>query len=126
MAEPERLYSVARQGIDFEGKPQVFDGWAYPLLQQMRAAVKNQAEMIAVSYPDRMDLTYGSDQDMERGVRAIRFRMDVRFIRAAARARPAVHGKRRSETRRASLRGAFLRLLVAPLRQRSESDRPHL
>ena len=67
VAEPERLYSVARRGIDFEGKPQVFDGWAYPALTQMRAAVKNQAELIAVSYPDRMPLTYGSDQDMERG-----------------------------------------------------------
>ena len=32
----------------------------------MRAAVKDQAELIAVSYAERMDLTYGSDQEMEK------------------------------------------------------------
>ncbi len=32
----------------------------------MRAAVKDQAELIAVSYAERMDLTYRSDQEMEK------------------------------------------------------------
>jgi putative ABC transport system permease protein len=32
----------------------------------MRAAVKDQAELIAVSYAERTDLTYRSDQEMER------------------------------------------------------------
>ncbi len=32
----------------------------------MRAAVKDQAELIAISYADRMDLTYKSDQEMEK------------------------------------------------------------
>jgi predicted permease len=31
----------------------------------MRAALKGQAELIAASYSDRADLTFGSDQDME-------------------------------------------------------------
>ena len=32
----------------------------------MRAAVKDQAELIAISYADATDLTYGSDQEMEK------------------------------------------------------------
>ena len=35
----------------------------------MRAAVKNQAELIAISYSDRTDLTFGSDDDMEKAHR---------------------------------------------------------
>ena len=66
VAEPERLYALYRQGIGFDGKEQTFDGWAYPAFQRMRAAVKGQAELIAVSYAERMDLTYKSDQEMEK------------------------------------------------------------
>ncbi len=66
VANPERLYSLYREGVGFDGKPQTFDGWAYPSFQQMRAAVKGQAELIAVSYGERMDLTYKSDPEMEK------------------------------------------------------------
>jgi len=69
VAEPEQLYALARQAIGPEGKPEVFDGWAYPDFQLMRAAVKAQAELIAVSYSDRTDLTYGSDQEFEKAYR---------------------------------------------------------
>jgi predicted permease len=69
VAEPEQLYALARQGIGPEGKPQTFEGWAYPDFQLMRAAAKDQAELIAVSYSDRADLTYGSDQDFEKAYR---------------------------------------------------------
>src|SRR6202011_1667952 len=50
VAAPEQLYSLSRHGIGFNGKPQSFDGWAYPSFQLMRAAVKDQAELIAISY----------------------------------------------------------------------------
>ncbi len=66
VAEPERLYSLSRQGIGFDGRPQTFDGWAYPDFQLMRAAVKDQAELMAISYAEPMDLTYKSDQEMEK------------------------------------------------------------
>src|SRR5271167_63322 len=66
VANPERLYDLARQGIGPDGKPQDFDGWAYPDFQLMRAAVKDQAELFAVSYADSVDLTYKSDEDIER------------------------------------------------------------
>ncbi|MGA2607242.1 MAG: ABC transporter permease [Terriglobia bacterium] len=69
VSEPEQLYALARQHIDPEGKPQTFDGWAYPAFRLMRAAVKDQAELMAISYSDRTDLTYGSDQEMEKAYR---------------------------------------------------------
>jgi len=66
VAHAERLYDLAKQGIGPDGKPQSFDGWAYPSFELMRAAVKNQAELIAVSYAEPVDLTYKSDEEMER------------------------------------------------------------
>lgn len=66
VAEPQQLYALARHEIFFDGTPQTFDGWAYPVFRQMRAAVKDQAELIAISYAGRMDLTYGSDQEIEK------------------------------------------------------------
>ena len=66
VANANHLYELARQGTGFDGKPNTFDGWAYPDFQLMRAAAKNQAELIAVSYAQRMDLTYSSDQETEK------------------------------------------------------------
>src|SRR5215831_1016942 len=63
---PERLYALSRQGIGFNGKFQTFDGWAHPSFRLMRAAVKDQAELVAISYAERVDLTYKSDQEMEK------------------------------------------------------------
>jgi predicted permease len=68
VAEPERLYAVSRQEIRlaWDGKAHTYDGWAYPAFRLMRAAVKDQAELIAVSGVSRTDLTYASDQEMEK------------------------------------------------------------
>ncbi|HEV3278517.1 MAG TPA: ABC transporter permease [Terriglobia bacterium] len=66
VAEPGELYALARQGVDPEGKFDTFDGWAYPDFERMRAAAKGQAQLIALSYSERTDLTYASDQDMEK------------------------------------------------------------
>jgi putative ABC transport system permease protein len=66
VAEPERLFALSRQGLGFDGKAQTFDGWAYPAFRLMRAAVKDHAELLAISYSERMDLTYKSDQEMEK------------------------------------------------------------
>jgi predicted permease len=65
VAEPERLYALSRQGI-VDGKFRTGDSMAYPAFRQMRAAVKSQAELLAISYAERMDLTYKSDQEMEK------------------------------------------------------------
>jgi predicted permease len=69
VSEPEQLYALARQGIGPEGKPATFDGWAYPAFRLMRDAVKNQAELMAISLSDRTDVTYGSDAEMEKAYR---------------------------------------------------------
>lgn len=66
VAEPEQLYALSRQGIGFDGKVQKLDGWAYPAFLRMRTAVKDQAELLAISYAERKDLTYKSDQEMEK------------------------------------------------------------
>lgn len=66
IAEPQRLYFLSRQGIGWDGKPSTDDSCEYPLLRQMRAAAKDQAELLAISYAERVDLTYKSDEEMEK------------------------------------------------------------
>jgi putative ABC transport system permease protein len=66
VAHPERLYSVAFENIGADGKLGNYDSCSYPMFRAMRAAVKEQAELVAVSYADRIDLTYGGDQEMEK------------------------------------------------------------
>jgi hypothetical protein len=66
VAHAERLYALSREAFDLQGKPIRSDRWAYPSFSLMRDAVKDQAELIAVSPASRTDLTYGSDQDMEK------------------------------------------------------------
>lgn len=69
VSEPEQLYALIRQATGPDGKPATFDGWAYPDFALMRAAAKDQADLIAISYSDRTDLTYGSDAEMEKAYR---------------------------------------------------------
>src|SRR6266576_2839034 len=66
VVEPERLYILSRHGAGFDGKPGTFDDFQYPLFRQLRGAVKDQVELLAISYEERIDLTYGSDQEMEK------------------------------------------------------------
>src|SRR5580700_4074576 len=65
IASPERLHVVAFESTGADGKRSTYDSCSYPMFGQMRAAVQEQAEAIAVSYAERSDLTYGSDQEME-------------------------------------------------------------
>ena len=67
VAAPERLYALSRQAFDESGTLRSFDSWAYPDFALMRAAAKKDAELIAVSYADRKDLTYATDEEMEKG-----------------------------------------------------------
>ncbi len=41
----------------------------YPQFRLLRAAVKDQAELLAISSAGPVDITYGSDQEMEKGYR---------------------------------------------------------
>ncbi|MGO9271025.1 MAG: ADOP family duplicated permease [Terriglobia bacterium] len=69
IAGSERLYALLRQGIGPDGRFRVSESNEYPLFRQMRAAVKDQAELLAVSYASRTDLTFGSDGEMEKAYR---------------------------------------------------------
>lgn len=69
VAEPEHLYAISYAGFSDDGKPDTWDGCSYPLFRRMRATVRNEAELIAISYAERIDLTYGSDQEMEKAYR---------------------------------------------------------
>ena len=68
VVEPEGLYILSRHGAGFNGKPGTFEDYQYPLFRQLRGAVKGQAELLAISYAERMDLTYGADQEMEKAL----------------------------------------------------------
>jgi putative ABC transport system permease protein len=61
ITDPTRLYVALHQGAY-----KMVDSTSYPMFRQMRASVKGEAELIAVSYVTAMDLTYRSDQEMEK------------------------------------------------------------
>ncbi len=69
VANPERLYVLARQGMDPGGHFRISESFEYPLFRSLRDRVKEQAELIAISYAFRTDLTYGSDEEMEKAYR---------------------------------------------------------
>jgi putative ABC transport system permease protein len=66
VVHPERLYVLSREGMGFDNKPGAWDSWAYPDFQLMRAAANGQAELFALSYADRSDITYKTDEEMEK------------------------------------------------------------
>ncbi len=65
VANADRLYEVSRQTV-VNNAPLTWDAWAYPCFQQMRAATRDQAELIAVSNAELADLTYKSDEETEK------------------------------------------------------------
>jgi len=66
VTHPEQLSAMEREGTGPEGKPQSYDGWEYPLFQRMRQAAQGQAELIAISYSERSDVTFAGDDEMEK------------------------------------------------------------
>jgi predicted permease len=65
VAHPEQLYELIYPTL-FEGKIETLDRLTYPTFRLLRTAVKDQARLIAISMPLRVDGTFGSDQEMER------------------------------------------------------------
>jgi putative ABC transport system permease protein len=63
---PGRLYVLGRQSTGPDGKLTTSDNCAYPMFRQMRALVKDQAELIAISSAGRIDLTFGSEEETEK------------------------------------------------------------
>jgi putative ABC transport system permease protein len=69
ISDPGRLYGVHFDGFSIQGEPERWDTTSYPSFQKMRDAVKGQAELIAIARAQRIDLTYGSDEEIERAQR---------------------------------------------------------
>jgi len=66
ISNADRLYVLSRKMIGLYGKP-IEDGhWATPDFNLMRDAVKDQADLIAISDADRTDITWSTDDDMEK------------------------------------------------------------
>jgi predicted permease len=67
VAGAARLYSVSFESPWMDGSIGYYDSCSYPMFRRMRADLKDQAESVAVSlYNGPADLTYGSDQEMEK------------------------------------------------------------
>lgn len=66
VANANRLYAVVRQGLGPSGDFRVSDSNEYPLFVRERAAVRNEAELVAISFSDRAELTYKTDDEIER------------------------------------------------------------
>ena len=67
VAHADRLYVLARQGLNDLRVLRTFDDFAYPNFTRMRAAAQGQAELVATSFTYRTDLTYATDNEMEKG-----------------------------------------------------------
>ena len=65
VAHAERLYGAFLEGDD-HGTIRRINEWAYPCFTRMRGAVKDRAELVAVSYAARTDLTYRTKSETER------------------------------------------------------------
>ncbi|HEY3940676.1 MAG TPA: ABC transporter permease [Bryobacteraceae bacterium] len=62
ISEPQRLYVISRPGSGFG------DGWEHMRFRRMRAAMKDHADLIAVSFPEQTDLRFASDQGSGQGM----------------------------------------------------------
>lgn len=61
-----KLYVLSHKMTGFDGKPAEDDHWATLDFNLMRNAVKDQADLIAISDADRTDITWSTDDDMEK------------------------------------------------------------
>ncbi len=66
VSDPTHLYEISFGGFDAKGNPNTWDSCSYPMFRVWRAAAKPDADLIAVSFAERSDLTFGSDDEMEK------------------------------------------------------------
>ena len=66
VAHAEQLFAVARQGLGPSGDFRVSEANEYPLFVRERAAVRGEAELVAVSYSNRAELTFKTDDEIEK------------------------------------------------------------
>ncbi|MGA7522001.1 MAG: ADOP family duplicated permease [Acidobacteriaceae bacterium] len=61
-----RLYMLSRKMTGLYGKPAEDNYWATPDFNLMRDAVRDQADLIAISDADRTDITWSTEDDVEK------------------------------------------------------------
>ena len=66
IANSSKLYVLSRQMTGLYGKPAEDGHWATPDFNLMRNAVKDQADLIAISDADRTDISWSTDDDIEK------------------------------------------------------------
>lgn len=66
VAHPERLYALSRRSNGPGGGAAEWDTFAHPSVLRMRAAVKDRAEVMAISSAGWEDLAFASPKDTER------------------------------------------------------------
>jgi predicted permease len=66
VADAGRLYVLSYDTGDARGGTVTGDSFDYPGFRKLRAALNEDAELMAIGYAGRFDLTYGSDADMEK------------------------------------------------------------
>lgn len=69
VSDPGRLHFITFEHLAHDGKLRLSSSFDYPAFRELRAAVKGSAEVMAISHPTRIDLTYSSDQEMEKAHR---------------------------------------------------------
>jgi hypothetical protein len=62
----DRLYVFQYEGISYYGNPAKGEWCEYPMFQRMRPQVQDEADLVAISYANPREVTYGSDEDMEK------------------------------------------------------------
>jgi len=66
VADAARLFILTYPYQDVSGKTETGDSFDYPQFRALRAAVRNEAELIAISHPNRHGLTFSSDEETEK------------------------------------------------------------
>jgi predicted permease len=69
VADPHSLFVLGYSYVDDSGKSEDADSFSYPLFREFRDAVKDKADVMVVDYASRLDITYASDNEMEKAYR---------------------------------------------------------
>jgi predicted permease len=70
VADPTSLYVVSYKGFNlFSGKPRATESNSYPMFLHIREQLRDQADLVAVSFMNHIDVTYGSDAETEKAYR---------------------------------------------------------
>lgn len=69
VSDPGRLHVITFEQLANDGNFRLSSSFDYPAFRHLRSAVKEGAELMAISHPTLIDLTYSSDEEMEKAQR---------------------------------------------------------